>query len=191
MATYSDDLRKIRISKKVGVIEGIFDEIIFHLKYLVPSQWIIEARKWSDPYSVVDAYVFVTTILSVAILWWSNYAPLASALVATYFLAGTIVNVLNVVFLTKIFGRPVSTERTLLLFFLNVAQVLLTFAIWYRFMLGKQAGEAFFNAMLVFGTLGYPKEKGADVFVGLQIATDFFLLAVYLAFIVSNMERRH
>jgi hypothetical protein len=191
MATqFSTDLRKIRTSKKLVGIEWIFDPVIFCLKYLVLIQWILKGYRWSNPYRVTDLYVVITTILSATILIWSDYAPLLSALVASYLLAGTIINIANVVFLTKVFGQPISNERTLLLFIFNVAQVVLTFAIWYRYAPGMRAGEALFKAMLVFGTVGYP--KGADLIVGIQIATDIFLVAIFLAFILGNLGReRH
>jgi hypothetical protein len=184
-----DDLQEILTSEETRGIEGIFGAIIYCLKYLFPAEWILIllSRDRSHPfrYRAIDLYVIGTTVLSMGFLYW-DYAPLPSALVASYFLVGTIVNMANVVFLTKLFGPPISNERTLLLFILNVAQLVVTYAIWYRFMLGLQADKAFFNAMLVFGTIGYP--QGADLIVGFQIGTDFFLLAIFLAFILSNVS---
>jgi hypothetical protein len=142
----------------------------------------------------------VTTILLFAFnYFYSDLAPLLSAWLASYFpafianhflawlasyfLIGTIVLMANIVFLTKIFGPLKSIERTLLLFIFNLVQLILTFAIWYRSVLGLQAREALFKAMLVFGTIGYP--EGAEVVVGVQIAADFFLLAIFLVFVLN------
>ena len=114
-------------------------------------------------------------------------APTLFVVLTTYFLSATIIILLNVTFLTKLFGPVVSNERTLLLFGFNVAQAILTFAIWYRFVLDLGAGRALFEALLVFGTIGYP--EGADTIVSIQIATDFMLVAVFLAVFVGNLGR--
>lgn len=102
-----------------------------------------------------------------------------------YFLASTIVILLNVLFLTKIFGAPASNERTLLLFIINVIQIILAFAIFYRRQLGLRTGQAFFEVLRVFGTLGYP--EGAEFIIGCQITIDFMLFAVFLSFFVGNL----
>jgi hypothetical protein len=68
---------------------------------------------------------------------------------------------------------------------LNVAQVVLAFAIFYRLTLHIPARHALFEAVGVFGTISYP--KGANAIVGLQIVIDFMLLAVFLAFFVGRL----
>jgi hypothetical protein len=72
---------------------------------------------------------------------------------------------------------------------LNIAQVVLAFAIFYRLQLPDlPAGNALFEALLVFGTISHP--KGADAIAGLQIVIDFVLLAVFLAFFVGKLGTR-
>ena len=93
----------------------------------------------------------------------------------------------RVLFLKKLLGPPASDERSLLLFFLNVIQVVLSFAIFYRCKLSISVGKALFKTLLVFGTIG--SVDGAETIVGFQIATDFLLLAVFLAFFVGNLGR--
>ncbi|HKA77111.1 MAG TPA: hypothetical protein VKD19_08400 [Pseudolabrys sp.] len=184
MTNFSNELRKIHASNKLVGIERIFDLGLFYSKHIL-SEWIITyIRRRVDTYWATDLYVVGMTILLAAVLNFSDCAPLLSACFASFILAGTIINMANVVFLSKVFGPPISAERTLLLFIFNVAQVVFTFAIWYRWMLDKQPGEALFKAILVFGTIGYP--QGADMIVGIQIATDIFLLAIFLAFILGN-----
>jgi hypothetical protein len=113
--------------------------------------------------------------------------PKVSAILAGYLLATNIIILLNVLFLTKLsfIGPVASEERSLLLFFLNLFQVVLTFAIFYRCKLSVSVGEALFKTLLVFGTIGYP--QGAETIVGSQIAVDFVLLAVFLAFFVGKL----
>ena len=112
-----------------------------------------------------------------------------TAILAGVLLATNIIILLNVLFLTKLsfIGPPASDERSLLLFFLNVIQAVLTFAILYHCKLSISVGQALFKTLLVFGTIGYP--VGAEKIVGFQIATDFLLLAVFLAFFVGNLGR--
>lgn len=189
---YLSDLRQIWRSDEIyNGIERFFDLIIFCLKPFVISELILLVSSffhwWPDRYRVTEWCVVGTTALLSILLYYSHCAPLFSALFASYFLVGTIVLMANIVFLTKIFGPLKSNERTLLLFILNVVQLILTFAVWYRSELGLQANKAFFKAMLVFGTIGYP--KGANFVVGSQIAADFFLLAIFLVFVL-NFKRQ-
>ena len=110
--------------------------------------------------------------------------------VACYLPASTIVVLFNVLFLTKLsfIGPVASYERTLLLFLVNIVQVVLAFAILYRLTLPNlNAWKALFKSLLVFGTIGYP--EGAEPIVGIQIATDFVLLAVFLAFFVGRLGK--
>jgi hypothetical protein len=96
---------------------------------------------------------------------------------------------LHVVFLSKVFGDIESAERSLILFICNVAQLIFTFAIWYELKAAQTKGASLFNALLVFATVGYPLEAPAVV-VGTQIATDFLLLAIFLAQIVGRVGYR-
>ena len=113
-----------------------------------------------------------------------------SCFVACYLLASTAVVLFNVLFLTKLsfIGPVASYERTLLLFLVNIVQVVLAFAILYRLTLPNlNPWKALFKSLLVFGTIGYPER--AEPIVGIQIATDFVLLAVFLAFVVGRLGR--
>jgi hypothetical protein len=104
-------------------------------------------------------------------------------------LASIIIILLNVLFLTKLFGPVASPERTLILFMFNVIQVVLIFAIFYRLQLrGSGAGDALVAALLVFGTVGFPED--AKPIAGFQVAIDFMLLAVFLAHFVGGLGSR-
>jgi hypothetical protein len=111
------------------------------------------------------------------------------AWICSYFLFSTVVVLLHVVLLSKVFGNVFSAERSLILFICNVVQLIFTFSIWYELIIKQTTkGEALLKALLVFATLGYPPEAG--VIVGLQIATDFLLLAIFLAHIVGRVGYR-
>jgi hypothetical protein len=67
----------------------------------------------------------------------------------------------------------------------NVAQFVFMFAIWYQLEIGLPKGEALFQSLLVLGTLGHPKR--ARFLVGMQIAMDFLLIAIFLAHMVGRV----
>lgn len=92
-------------------------------------------------------------------------------------------------FLSKfVAAPPKSAERSLLLFILNVAELLIAFAIFYRGRFGLRVGEAITNATLVFGTIGYRNDI-VDIppIVAVQILLDFLLLAIFLATLIGRV----
>ena len=187
-AEWRSDLAKLRSTSEVSGNEKIFDFTIYFLTIFVPSVWIqIFLGKRRAGTSFIDGYVIVITIILVCLLVWPDHVPRFIAILAAYLLATNIIILLNVLFLKKLLGPPASDERSLLLFFLNVIQVVLTFAIFYRCKLSISVGKALFKTLLVFGTIG--SVDGAETIVGFQIATDFLLLAVFLAFFVGNLGR--
>jgi len=193
--SFKKDWQDIWNSKALVSGERGFGLFIRCLKQLVPSEWLLIISRWRGiderwDYRIVDVYVCVTTLFLLIILLWLDWPPELSASIAGFVLAGTIINQANVVFLSKVFGAPRSIERTLLLFFFNAAQVVLTFAILYRWKLPTlSAGKAITYAIQVFGTLDYPKSDAVDVIVNVQVAVDLFLFAIFLAFIVGNLGR--
>jgi hypothetical protein len=189
LTEWCGDLKKIYVTPEVRGIERVFDLTIFALMIVTLSQIIqfFWGRRGQGPSYFVDVYVLAAIIVLGCLLWVSDGVPWVSAGVAGYLLGSTIIVLFNVLFLTKLsfIGPVASNERTLLLFILNVAQVVLAFAIFYRLKLHIPASDALFNTLLVFGTVGYPLE--AEAIVGLQIAIDFLLLALFLAFFVGRL----
>ena len=146
---------------------------------------VILSRKidWS---LIVEFYVAGSVAITIAVwlwvptFWW--------ALICSYFLASTVVVLLHVVLLSKIFGDVKSAERSLILFMCNVVQLIFTFSIWYEVKADQTREGALLSALLVFGTVDHPHK--AMVVVGAQIATDFLLLAIFLAHIVGRVGYR-
>jgi hypothetical protein len=184
------DLRRIYATDKIDGIEKGFDLSIFALLAITPTQ-IIQffcGGREQAPKRLVGGYVLIITLVLACLLYWSDSLPRVSVGLAGWFLASTIIVLFNVLFLSKLpfIGPPRSPHRTLILFMVNVIQLVLAFAIFYRFALPKLSNmDAVFNALLVFGTIGYP--KGANLVVGSQIFLDFVLLAVFLAFVVGKL----
>jgi hypothetical protein len=67
--------------------------------------------------------------------------------------------------------------------------VVSAFAILYRLTFPNlNPWKALFQSLRVFGTIGYP--EGAEPIAGVQIATDFVLLTVFLAFVVGKLGNK-
>jgi hypothetical protein len=194
LVEWCSDLVKIYRTNEVRGLEKIFDLVIFALMIATISQllqFFFWGRRDRAPGWFVDTYVFVAIVVLICFLFWPNRLSGVSAFVACYLLASTLVVLFNVLFLAKLsfIGSVASNERTLLLFLLNIAQAVLTFAILYGLTLPNlTAWEAIFKSLLVFGTIGYP--RGADLIVGIQIATNFVLLAVFLSFVVGRLGNK-
>jgi hypothetical protein len=188
---WREGLQKIRadldgIEKPVGVwLFRLKSLILTELIQLVVWNWKDEP-KWQERLPVV--YVVAVTVLLVILLAW-----FPSAWIAAYFLGSIIVYLLNVVLLDhKVFGAPRSPERSLILFIINIAQVVLIFAIFYRWKIPNLgAPDALIDAVLIFGTVSLPDQINMEArsIAAIQVATDFILLAVFLAHIVGGIGR--
>jgi len=185
------DKRGEIIRETVG-IERQFGLVIYALKMITALQipQLLRGKSELWPPCRTESFVVIVTIVLGGLLLWSNYLPGWLLWVAAgYILANDIIILLNVLFLSKLFGSVASYERTLILFMLNIVQVLLIFAIFYRLRIPDlDAVNAVFETLLVFGTIGYPKE--AKAVAGFQIAIDFLLLAVFLGHFVGRLGPR-
>jgi hypothetical protein len=145
------------------------------------SHWLTRIFKKRSALAI-DSYVvgcFAVTIAN----WWMP--TLTGAVVCSYFSLSSVMALLDVVFLSKALGGVESTERSLILFIWNVAQIVFMFSIWYQLEAHLCKGDALLKALLVLGTLGYPDQ--AKIVVGVQIATNFLLLAIFLAHLVGRV----
>jgi hypothetical protein len=144
---------------------------------------------------LTDAYVVVALVFSVVTYFW---APCAwCAVISTAFSASTLIVLLNVVLLSRVFGPVYSPERSLLLFICNAVQITFMFATWYYlFAVDKPQ----LRSILTFATIGYAAnesiEKGAiaqiptaflEPVAMAQIATNILLLAIYLSQLMGRI----
>jgi len=108
--------------------------------------------------------------------------------IAAYILFTLFLSLFNIVFIAKIpeVNAPrASTERSLLLLGVNALQVVLSFAIFYRQSLDLDRDSALVSAILVLGTVGYP--KGDGYLVALQVLLDLTLIALFISYLVGNL----
>jgi hypothetical protein len=188
-------LRKICLTSEVRGIEWLFDLVIFFLMIMTPSlhaQSLFWGRRCDVSGRFAEWYSTTVFVLMCLLLWSHLSLSPWCAVLAGYLLATTLTVLFNVTFLPKLsfIGPSASNERSLLLFIFNLAQTAVAFAILYRWSLNRPPGDALFKSLLVLGTVSYPTEQSARVFVELQIVTDFLLLAVFLAFFVGRLGSR-
>jgi hypothetical protein len=184
---WTDSLRTIQ-NDTGSNIEKPFYVVLWILKTIniveLLKLWVGRREQW--PTWITDVYVVGVTIVLFLVLLITGYVPRLSFWIASYFLVTVLVYLLNVLFLTKIFGPVVSYERTLILFMFNAAQFVLIFAIFYRLELPSlEAIDALVKSLLVFGTVGVDEQvKGL---AGFQVAIDFVLLTVFLGHFVGRL----
>jgi hypothetical protein len=168
------------ISLKLKGIEWLFAVALYLTSLGLLSFWLERWLRRFVPQSVtIEIYVPAAVVLTIACWWWPAFP---FAVFCSYLSANTVHVLLSVVFLSKAVGNIESSERSLILFILNVIQIVFMFAIWYeRLQTGRSQLGALFDSLMVFGTLGYPNQ--AHVVVGIQVATDFLLLAIFLSYL--------
>jgi hypothetical protein len=177
--------------KKVWVetqgIERVVGIVIYGLKILSLSE-LIPILLWKEdkaPSSFTDTYVVLALVLSVAIFFfWPGFWL---AVLSAYLSGSTVLVLLNIVLLRKVFGDIESPERSLLLFICNVTQIVFMFATWYYY-LGAHKEDALRISVLTFATIAHA-EKMPEVAM-LQIATDFILLAIFLSHLIGQVGSR-
>ena len=182
------------------------------LSYWLKDRWL---RSFLDRYTrladedpkrrvlrdnLVDLYcVFQAVILLVLLLRSSR--TLANSIASAYIVFEIYLNLFSIFFLPRQlhFGRATTAddpaavnepsthlERSVLLLLINVLQVAMAFAVFYRDMKPTMsATTAFFNAVCVLGTVGYSNDAPA-LLVVLQVFLDLLLLSMILGSLVGQ-----
>jgi len=174
------------IAQQTSGMERVVGITLYFLTLVSLTQWVHIGfgTKERPLHWMIDAYVVGVLLLSfwifsapsVGLAWWS-----------TYFSASTVIVLLNVVLLQRVFGEIPKPERSLLLFICNVAQIVLMFATWYHLKGGYSRTDALLKSIVTFATIGYA--ENAPRVAMLQIATDFILLAIFLSHLVAQFGR--
>jgi hypothetical protein len=177
--------------ERLGGIERQVAGVLYVLSFAQVSYWLSHnpiVSSLSDNVVLkaanrtIELYVIACVVIT--IINWSHGPWLWLTVLCSYFTVSTIITFLQVLFLGKIFGDVESPERSLILFFCNVAQIVFMFASWYHL---KGVDDALFYSLLVLVTAGYP--SNAQLIVELQITCDLVLLAVFLAYLLGKLGR--
>lgn len=181
--------------ESVHGIERLFVGAILLLRALSLSYWMRLLLPWPRTSrhrvrdNVVDVYCVFQLALVVDMLayWPLGKFPIA---VGAYILFEVFLVNLNIIFVGKfpqIQAPPASIERTIILLFINVLEVVGVFAIFYT-NAGLNPTDAIFSSTLVLGTVGYPELKGsARLIIALQIFLDLTLGLLLLSTVAAHM----
>ena len=126
--------------------------------------------------------LYVVGVLIASVLFYCLPPGVCLASLSTYFSASTVIVMLHIVLLQRVFAKISSPERSLLLFICNVAQITVMFATWYR--LYKEP-EPLPRSILTFATIGYVETMPRVAMA--QIATNFLLLAIFLSQLIGQL----
>lgn len=175
-------------------LERLLDTALLLLRFLSISYYLKRflsgpRRRWRS--SVIDLYCVVELAVLVVLLA-GDWGPRTEQVLTAYILFEIYLNLFNIIFIGKfpaINAPPASIERSILLLFLNVLQVGLAFAVFYAHAFRLTPVNAFFRAVLVLGTIGYPPEASgwSGILVSLQVFMDLVLLVLLLSAFVSQV----
>jgi hypothetical protein len=192
-------LNELRESDKGG-LERLFYFILYGLRLVSLSEWISfcitggredDANHATDRL-IVDWYVVLKTFLVALLLCvvpTKHSLTWLVQLIVWYLLAEMYLSLLNIVFVgTLKQDRKISVGRSLLLLMFNAAQLVLSFAVFYRVCLHKDVRDAVYTSVQVFSTLGAPND--ARTLVTLQVALGFIFLTVLLAKFLDMPEEK-
>ncbi|MEX0804113.1 MAG: hypothetical protein WD688_12475 [Candidatus Binatia bacterium] len=189
------NVRSLWRDRQVHGLELFFDSLLLVLRFLSISYWIktllpdpTDSRRRDN---AIDVYCVAQLIILLVILPF-GFGPIADSIITGYILSDIYLNLFNIIFIGKIRSinaPPVSIERSILLLFINVLDVVLAFSIFYHHALGLSPMTAFFKAVLVLGTIGYPENATGFwvLLVSLQVFLDFVLIALVFGSFVGQV----
>jgi hypothetical protein len=191
-------LNELRESDKGG-LERVFYFILYGLRLVSLSEWIsfcITGGREDDADHakdrlIVDWYVVLKTLLIAVLLYFvpaKHSLTWLVQLIVWYLLAEMYLSLLNIVFVgTLKQDRKISVGRSLLLLMFNAAQLVLSFAVFYKVFFHKGVRDAVYTSVKVFSTLGAPEH--ARTLVTLQVALGFIFLTVLLAKFLDTEDK--
>lgn len=215
MAIWAQKIHRLWKADQIHGIELVFDIGVLALRYLSISYWskdvwlnwylderrISDGRRrriWRD--SLIDAYCLFQLFTLWGLLFFCNW-PTVAWVVAIYILFEMYLNLFSIFFLPRqkdigpakpgdspaaVNEPSTSVERSILLLFVNVLQIVLAFGILYeKSTPGLTSFTAFSSAVFVFGTVSTPNGAPA-LLVALQVFLDFLLVASILASFVGQ-----
>lgn len=208
-------IRDLWNGDQVHGIELIFDICLVGLRFVSMSYllkdcllpWVLDKLQISDDRkrrvykdNLVDCYSFLQFLVLLVLLFLCHY-PSYAWFLAAYIVFETYLNIFSIFFLPrqKSIGPPepsdigkvnepsTTAERSLLLAFLNVLQIILAFGTFFRQSNPDLAPhEAVWAAVSVFGTLG-ARDCLPISLVSLQILLDFPLVILALGALVGRL----
>jgi hypothetical protein len=184
------------------------------LSYWLKDRWLKKAldrwanfakqdpkrRVWRD--NLIDAYCILQTLALLIVLFGAN-RPILDSVVGGYIVFEIYLNLCSIFFLPRqralgprsasdppsaVNEPSTSVGRSMLLLFVNVLQVVLAFAVFYKTATPTlRSASALLNAVLLLGTVGYPPAAEAPaLLVCIQVFLDLFLIVFAVGGLVGQ-----
>jgi hypothetical protein len=192
-----DDIKSFWKVEDIHGIEFVFDPILLGLRFLSISYWLrIKLARPGSPNlhwrnNIIDIYCIIQLTLLLLLLVYP-LGIIINSLIGGYILFEIYLNLFNIVFIGKIRtinAPPSSIERSILLLILNIIDVVLAFSVFYQDWLDLSRLDAVFQAVLVFGTIGYPSSCSGNYtfIVPLQIFLDLILIVLFISSFIGRI----
>jgi hypothetical protein len=193
------DLQKVWDTPSLGLTR-LAKLALCILPFAFPVLWITELLKNADRRLIflsVDGYVVLRAALLTGLLLCPIKQSCSITFMATYFLLDILVYVSGVVFLADVYGRPLSSVRSLLLMLVNFGEVVLAFAVLHWQWGGLSVDlpstvDAFYFSAVTATTLGdaniYPVTSSGKIRVLLQLGVSLVFISVFLSAALSRLE---
>jgi hypothetical protein len=182
------------------------------LSYWLKDRWLKKAvdrwadvgkqdpkrRVWRD--NLIDVYCILQTLILLVVLFGAN-RPILNSIIGGYVVFEIYLNLCSIFFLPRqralgprtasdplsaVNEPSTSVGRSMLLLFVNVLQVVLAFAVFYRTATPTlRPTNALLDAVLVLGTVGYPTEAPA-LLICIQVFLDLFLIVFAVGGLVGQ-----
>jgi len=147
----------------------------------------------------VECYILIKLLIPILVLfsgWHNNHFIIVLVI---YLLSETIFHILNIIFLSDIYGVSVSYRRSVLLLLLNYIEVVLDFSIIYAGLnlLNKalSPAEAIYFSFVTQTTLGfgdyYPKGHIGQVVVVFQLIIFIMFVLLFINYFSSRANQEN
>jgi hypothetical protein len=177
---------------------SVYYSRIFSIAFWLLIPFEVESKSASTRrHEIIECYLFCELAILFGLFCLAGAIPVVSSYLAGYFLAHVFLALLDIIFVGRLekMRQVISVERSLLLFVVNAAEIVVAFSIFYRAILCYPPFAALITALLVFGTV-VPLEsnlRNADqqlvnFIVGGEICCDFLFIAVFLGAFIGGLR---
>jgi len=147
-------------------------------------------HQWLEVYLVFEFLILVVVLAS------ATRHPRISSVLEIYFLLHIYFALFDIVFVSKLrrMQRPViSVERSLFIFIINAAEIVVAFSVFYSIVFCYGFGKAILTSLMVFATVGHPltdlpgPEWGGTL-VAAELLCDFVFVAIFLSAFIAGLR---
>lgn len=190
--------------KHVFGIEKVTIVLLAGLQIFLPStfvRWLTRKKSQKFRKTAIDFYAVFKIVLLLVILINFNKSSFFICFLAVYFLADVLTYHLNRLFLSSLFTAPVSINRNVILLFVNILEVITSYAILFSGTSsagfeGKIIDDgmtALYFSFMTFTTVGYgdymPIGRTGEIIAVCEAMTAYMFISTIIVNFVSRMVR--